>query len=51
LIEDQEKIELTTLGGLFADQVVQQFHAPQFMPYPQSDFEDGPLNPYKNNQL
>lgn len=51
LIEDEEKIELTTLGGFFADQVVQQFHAPEFMPYPASDFEDGPLHPYKNNQF
>ena len=50
LEETQEKIELTPLGAFFADEIAQQFHHPDHIPYPESAYTDGPLNPYKNWQ-
>jgi hypothetical protein len=38
------------MGCFFADEVVQQFHAPRFIPYPRSDYAEGPLNPYLDTQ-
>lgn len=43
--------EVTTLGAFFADQVAQQFHAPQYMPFPREDYNRGPLDPFANNEL
>ncbi len=42
-------IELTPLGAFFADEVAQQFHHTDFIPYPRDQYEEGPLNPYLNN--
>lgn len=49
--EDQQVLELTPLGALFADEVAQQFHHPDFMPFPRSAYSEGPLNPYRNSEV
>jgi oxygen-independent coproporphyrinogen-3 oxidase len=46
LEEDDEKIELTSLGAFFADEVAQQFHAREHIPYPPDAYANGPLSPY-----
>lgn len=48
IVEDEEKIELTPLGAFVADEVVQQFHAPEYSPYPADQYADGPLHPHRN---
>ncbi|MDJ0845822.1 coproporphyrinogen-III oxidase family protein [Crocosphaera sp.] len=50
LVEDEEKIQLTQLGAFFADEVAQQFHHPDYIPYARDDYEQGPLYPYNNCQ-
>ncbi len=42
---------VTPLGAFFADEVAQQFHHPDFIPYPRSCYAEGPLNPYLNNEV
>ena len=49
--EDERALELTPLGAFFADEIAQNFHAPDFVPYPPAEYEDGPLNPYRNQEL
>jgi oxygen-independent coproporphyrinogen-3 oxidase len=46
--EDDRKYELTRLGAFFADEVVQQFYEKKYIPFPETDYADGPLNPYSN---
>lgn len=48
LVEDDESIELTKLGAFFADEVAQQFHHQDFIPYPRDAYEQGTLSPYEN---
>lgn len=48
--ETPGSLAVTTLGAFFADEVVQQFQHPQYMAYPRSAYEDGPLNPYVDNE-
>jgi oxygen-independent coproporphyrinogen-3 oxidase len=48
ITEDSEKIELSSLGAFVADEVVQQFHAQDFIPYPAQEYAYGPLHPYAN---
>ncbi len=48
IFEDEEKIELTKLGAFFADEVAQQFHHPEYLPFPQDAYFEGPLHPAKN---
>ena len=50
LREDEKILALTELGCFFADEVCQQFHDPRWMPYPRSDYAEGPLNPYTDCQ-
>jgi oxygen-independent coproporphyrinogen-3 oxidase len=50
VIETEKKLALTRLGAFFADEVVESFSAPQFIPYPRSAYREGPLNPYLNNE-
>ena len=50
LRETATNLFLTDMGCFFADEVVQQFHAPRFIPYPRSDYAEGPLNPYLDTQ-
>ncbi len=47
--ESEKKLELTRLGCFFADEVVEAFAAPQYIPYPRSAYAEGPLNPYVDN--
>ncbi len=49
--ESDRELELTPLGGFFADEVAQQFHNPDFVPYPRDEYADGPLNPYYNQEI
>jgi len=52
LIEESEKeIKLTKLGCFFADEVVQQFHSPKFLPFPEENYVYGPLHPADSNQI
>jgi oxygen-independent coproporphyrinogen-3 oxidase len=51
LTEDEEKIELTPLGAFFADEVAQQFHYPDHIPFPRSDYANGDLNPYYYQEI
>ncbi|MFA6148381.1 MAG: radical SAM protein [bacterium] len=46
--EDRQVLELTPLGAFFADEVAQQFHNPDFLPFPRPAYAEGPLNPYRN---
>jgi oxygen-independent coproporphyrinogen-3 oxidase len=47
ITENENMIELTKLGAFFADEVVQQFHDKAYIPFPEPDYSDGPLNPYR----
>lgn len=44
--ETESRVELTSLGAFFADEVVQQFHQKEYMPFDPSNYAPGPLNPY-----
>jgi oxygen-independent coproporphyrinogen III oxidase len=46
LFEDERKIALTPLGSFFADEVMTLFYEPMHIPFPESAYEAGPLNPY-----
>jgi oxygen-independent coproporphyrinogen-3 oxidase len=47
--ETGSRVELTPLGAFFADEVVQQFHQKEYMPFAPARFADGPLNPYRQS--
>ena len=49
--DTEEVLELTPLGAFFADEVAQQFHHPDFIPYPRSEYVEGPLSPYLNTEV
>jgi oxygen-independent coproporphyrinogen-3 oxidase len=44
--ETDSRMELTPLGAFFADEVVQQFHQNEYMPFAPAHYAAGPLNPY-----
>jgi oxygen-independent coproporphyrinogen-3 oxidase len=46
VMEDDRMISTTKLGTFFADEVAQQFHHPDHIPFSREEYEDGPLNPY-----
>jgi oxygen-independent coproporphyrinogen-3 oxidase len=48
ILEDDANIALTSLGAFFADEVVQQFHHPAYIPFPREAYADGELNPYNH---
>lgn len=50
LIEDTNSLMLSSLGGFFADEVCQQFHHPDYMPFPRTAFAHGELFPYDGCQ-
>lgn len=51
LVEETDAVvRLTPFGAFFADEVVQQFEHPRFLPFPMEAYGDGPLNPYKDNE-
>lgn len=43
------EFRLTPLGAFFADEVVELFHARPYIPFPATNYEPGPLNPYELN--
>jgi oxygen-independent coproporphyrinogen-3 oxidase len=44
-------LALTKLGCFFADEIVQQFFDPQYLPFPPEDYAPGPLHPLNNNHM
>lgn len=44
-------IQLTELGGLVADEVVEQFNSNEFMPFPEEAYASGALNPFLDNTI
>jgi oxygen-independent coproporphyrinogen-3 oxidase len=49
--ETDRALGVTKLGAFFADEIAQQFHSADFVPYPREDYAEGPLNPYLNQEL
>lgn len=50
LLEDKGNIlTLTELGKFVADEVVEQFNSREYLPFPEENYSDGILNPYRNN--
>jgi oxygen-independent coproporphyrinogen-3 oxidase len=50
LREDDVTLGLTHYGAFFADEIAQQFHAEEHIPYPREAYADGPLNPYNDTE-
>jgi oxygen-independent coproporphyrinogen-3 oxidase len=48
--ETDRNLALTELGRFFADEVVQQFFAPQHLPFPAEEYSSGPLHPLNDNE-
>jgi oxygen-independent coproporphyrinogen III oxidase len=48
LREDNVTLGLTPYGAFFADEIAQQFHAEEHIPYSRDEYADGPLNPYND---
>lgn len=48
LFEDDKVVKLTTLGRFFADEVCEFFHHPDYMPFPETAYARGELNPYEH---
>jgi len=46
--ESAKTIALTEKGRFFADEACHQFYHPDHIPFPQDDYADGPLNPYRD---
>lgn len=51
IVEDEKRIKLTSLGAFFADEVAEQFHHFDYIPYPPPEYQRGPLFPYDNGDL
>ncbi len=49
IVETDQEIELTELGKFFADEVAQQFHHPDHIPFPRDAYAQGLLNPYAHS--
>ncbi|MEK7233531.1 MAG: coproporphyrinogen-III oxidase family protein [Elusimicrobiota bacterium] len=47
LEDDATRVALTRRGQFFADEVCMQFYEPKFLPFPQTAYSKGPLNPYR----
>ena len=43
-------LQLTKLGAFFADEVVECFYDPRFIPFGREYYNEGPLNPYVINE-
>ena len=43
-------LQLTKLGAFFADEVVECFYDPRFIPFRREYYNEGPLNPYVINE-
>lgn len=46
VVEDDKKIELTSRGAFYSDELVHLFYEPQHQSFPPEDFSEGCLNPY-----
>jgi oxygen-independent coproporphyrinogen III oxidase len=46
LEQNAARLALTPRGGFFADEVIMQFYAPQYLPFPRGDYADEALNPH-----
>lgn len=44
--ENENKVELTSRGAFYSDEIVHIFYEPQHQSFPLEDFTDGILNPY-----
>lgn len=49
ITEDENLVRLTDIGTFVADEVVEQFNANEFMPFPSESYAHGPLHPYADN--
>ena len=49
ITETDSRIQLTKLGAFFSDEVVEQFSQKDYIPFPEDNYADGPLNPYRGN--
>jgi oxygen-independent coproporphyrinogen-3 oxidase len=47
LEEDDTKLQATRLGAFYADELAQQFHSPDYIPFAREEYADGVLNPYR----
>ena len=47
IVETDKKIELTKKGAFYSDEIVHLFYEPQHQSFPESDFIQGVMNPYK----
>jgi coproporphyrinogen III oxidase-like Fe-S oxidoreductase len=46
ITEDERKIQLTSKGAFYSDELVHLFYEPQHQSFPPEDFNPGILNPY-----
>lgn len=51
IAETPQTLELTERGRFFADEVCHQFHHPQYIPFPETAYAEGPLSPYKYQEI
>lgn len=50
LVEESDmNYTLTEQGAFFADEVTEAFYSHDYIPFPESDYLPGPLNPYNND--
>jgi len=47
LYEDDKILQLTPKGRFFADEICTLFYTEGYVPFPQENYADGPLNPYR----
>ncbi|MBD3426644.1 MAG: radical SAM protein [Candidatus Omnitrophica bacterium] len=50
LYENEKLLRLTELGAFFADEVCEQFHHPDYIPFPRENYARGQLYPYDDWQ-
>ncbi len=52
LIEDNGKVvKLTEMGGFLADEVCEEYNSNEHKPFPRERYAEGPLNPYRDNEI
>lgn len=49
LEDDGSHLRLTRRGRFVADECVQIFYHPDYLPHPRSEYEDGPLSPFQED--
>ncbi|MDE2490594.1 MAG: coproporphyrinogen III oxidase family protein [Elusimicrobia bacterium] len=47
LEQNEARLALTPRGGFFADEVIMQFYAPRYLPFPREDYAAAELNPHR----